>query len=102
MNQDDRQHYIFKSLDNPIRILFWNVDEFLLIVIPFFIGLIFGSVVVSVLTISIVIYLYKKFKKRYRKLYFSHLMYWNLPTGKMKKIGIYKSLPFSHIREYFR
>lgn len=102
MNQNDRQHYIFKSLDNPMRILFWNVDEFLMFVIPFFLGIIFGNVIISILIIGLVIYLYKKFKKKYRKFYFSHVMYWNLPTQKMKKMGIYKSLPFSHKREYFR
>lgn len=98
---DEHQHIIFKSLDNPARILFWNIDEFLLMALPFFIGVLLSSWCLM-FSGFIVKYIYSKFYKNHPRFILNHILYWYLPTGKLKKIGLFKSFAPSHIRGYFR
>lgn len=84
---------IIKTLDNTPRLLFWKIDSFALVTIPFLIGSLFGSFLV--MSQGVFIYLlYRRFKRRYPGLNIKHLAYWSLPTG--KKV----LFPPSHKREY--
>jgi conjugal transfer pilus assembly protein TraL len=91
----NERQLMFKTLDHPIRILFWTIDEFLVMAIPIFLGLCFGSIIL-ILAAAILKPCHSKIKKKLPYGTLKHLLYWNLP---MKKMGRLKRLPSSHFRE---
>lgn len=93
-----RENILINTLDNPTRVLFWDVDVFLIVVAPFFVGMAFSSLLMM-LTGFFVVSPYKKFKKRYPRGTLKHKCYWNLPHDIFKKSGKFKSFPPSHERE---
>jgi len=90
--------FLYKSLDNPIRILFWSMDEFLVLATPFFLCLCFGNVLFLLGTV-VAKPLYAKMKKKFPRGVFKHHIYWNLPKRALEKMGKIKRLPPSHCRE---
>jgi type IV conjugative transfer system protein TraL len=88
-----------KSLDNPARILSWDLDEVCVVALPFFLGVCTGSLVVSLLGVP-GRYFYIKFKKKFPKNSLKHRFYWIFPTATLVKMGVFKNLPLSHIRDY--
>ncbi|WP_068470645.1 type IV conjugative transfer system protein TraL [Parachlamydia sp. C2] len=94
-----QRHYIFKTLDNPMRVVFWSIDEFLIMVIPLFIGFILANVLI-LLSGIVLKFFYAKLKKKNSNQSFKHLLYWYLPTHNLKKQGIVKNFPDSHVREF--
>lgn len=90
---------ILKTLDNPMRIIFWSMEEFLIMIVPLFLGFMLANffVLLSGIVLKII---YAKFKNKSTQRYFKHVLYWHLPTNNLKKQGIVKNLPPSHIREY--
>ena len=88
--------YIIKSLDNQMRFLFWELDEFGVLVIPLFLGILTSSVLMMCSGLFWR-YLLNKFKKKFPRGSLKHYLYWNLPTRHMKKmVG---NCPPSHLRE---
>lgn len=96
----EERQYIFKTLDNPIRLLFWSLDEFLMMITPLFLGICVGSLFLMSLTF-VVKPLYSRVKKKYPNGALRHKLYWEFPTSSYNKVGKFHSLPPSHIREYF-
>lgn len=94
----EKKHQLYKTLDNPLRVIFWSVEEFLLMVIPLMIGFMMASPFI-LLSGFFLKYAYSKFKKKFPVL--KHMLYWHLPTGRLRKQKIIKNLPLSHIREFF-
>ncbi len=90
----DNSYHVLKTLDNPPRILFWDVYEFLAIAVPFVVGMGVASIAIMLSGIPLKI-LYKKFKKKSPYISFSQRVYWYLP--KNKKL---KNIPPSHQREF--
>ena len=70
---------ILTQLDNPVRLLFWTLDEMALMCIPFFVGILSNS-----FTIIILGYFlsrkYRRYKRRYPSRRLKAIMYWHLPT----------------------
>lgn len=94
----ESKHYIYKTLDNEPRILYWPIDEFLVMVLPVFCGIVFGCFFLmlgSFLKVP-----YTRIKKRLSHRSTVHYAYWHLPTDYMKGVGHFKSLPPTHHREY--
>ena len=89
---------MFKTLDNPIRILFWTIDEFSVMAIPIFLGLCFGSITLMIFAV-ILKPCHSKIKKKLPYGTLKHTLYWNLPIFWLQKMGRLKSLPSSHYRE---
>ena len=94
---DESQH-IYKTLDNPIRFLFWGMDECLIVAVPFFLGLclhkfvlLFGGMILK--------HCFSKIKKKFPHGAFAHKLYWHLPTPALKHLSKIKNLPPSHQRE---
>lgn len=84
---------IFKTLDHPPRILFWKIDEFAVMVIPIFLAIALGN-----LLIALAVFLkipYSRFKRSFSHRSLQHYLYWYLPTAYMKHL---KSMPSSHER----
>jgi|SaaInlStandDraft_3_1057020.scaffolds.fasta_scaffold31389_2 conjugal transfer pilus assembly protein TraL len=98
MSQKNDQHVIIKSLDNLPRFLFWSLDDFLVMVIPFFIGMVMESLLVMVMGVLIRPF-YSKLKRRYPHGSLKHFIYWYFPHEACSKSGCFKNLPPSHKRE---
>lgn len=86
-------------MDNTPRMLFWEIDEFILMAAPFFLGVAVGSV--SVMLSGIVLKkFYSRWKKRCPRGVLRHTIYWNIPTHSLRVLGIFKRLPDSHERNF--
>jgi conjugal transfer pilus assembly protein TraL len=94
----NERQLMFKTLDNPTRLLFWTIDEFLVMATPIFLGLCFGSIILIFLA-AILKPCHSKIKKKLPYGTLKHLLYWHLPTASLKKMGRVKRLPSSHLRE---
>ena len=89
-------HRILQHLDNPKRILYWTFDEVVLMVTPFFLGLIFQHAFIGVVVSIAGTLLLRKFKQKVGFENLRRVMYWYLPLKNKNLRGI----PPSHIREY--
>lgn len=90
---------IIKTLDNMPRMLFWGIDEFVIMFAPVFLGIVMGSVVVMV-SGFFAKYFYSKQRNRFPRGYIRHVLYWSLPKDVFIKFGALKQVPPSHVREY--
>jgi type IV conjugative transfer system protein TraL len=86
-----------KTLDNKPRVLFWEFDEFLSFVVPLFLGIGFGSLLLALTGIFTKI-IYSKIKKKMPFGMFLHKIYWIFPTRALR--SVIKTLPPSHNREF--
>lgn len=90
----DNQHYTYKTLDHPIRILFWNLDDFLLLLAPILLAMSFGNLLFC---LGVLLRIpYKRLQKNRTHSSFKHYMYWHMPTAYMSH---FKRLPPSYLRE---
>ena len=80
------------------RVLFWRVDEFAIIVVPIFLGLLIGSILFMTLGFLLKPF-YSRLKKKYPRGTLKHKLYWHLPTSIVGKMGICQTIPPSHKRE---
>lgn len=71
---------LLKHLDDPVRIVSVSVNDFIAYMLPFFIGIAFDSLTIIPLTGMVVVYLSKRFLKRFPKYFFIRYMYWSLPS----------------------
>ena len=92
----DSKHTVFKTLDNPPRILYWTVDEFVLMIAPLFFGIVFGSLWLMMAALLKVPY--TRFKKSLKHASIVHYAYWHLPTDYLNRMGHFKNLPPTHER----
>lgn len=96
MNQDLEAHRIYQRLDDPIRILYWTVDEALLLFLPPIIGVVVDYAL-SCLILGIGgFFLIRKIKKKFGGGTLKHMMYWYFPHNFMKL----PKTPPSFIRHY--
>ena len=93
------KHLVLKTLDDEMRILFWSVDDFLVITVPLFLGILLSSFCIMLSGLFLK-YCYTKLKKRFPHHSFKHKLYWTLPTKAFNRRGLIKNLPASHIREF--
>ncbi len=97
----ERKHIILKTLDNQPRVLFWGLDEFLIMAVPFIVGLLFqGGFGVFLMIFGFLLKpLYSKFKRRSRYFSWKAFIYWNIPKKKSEKLLGIKNFPDSSARE---
>lgn len=89
-------HRILQHLDNPKRILYWTFDEAVLMVAPFFLGMIFQHAIFGVIASIAGTFLLRKVKQKMGFENLRRVMYWYLPLKAKNLHGV----PPSHIREY--
>lgn len=94
----NQQHVTIKTLDNSIRVLFWSVEEFLCMVIPIFAAIFFFIIWLALASIVLKM-LYKRIKRTMVRGAISHRLYWILPHGALKNLGMITKFPPSHYRE---
>lgn len=84
---------IKRTLDNVPRFVFWRIDEVIITLIPFSIGLLCGSLWVMVGSFVVAL-IYRKFRKKTENLNLKALIYWVFGEG-------FANIP-SHIRRIRR
>lgn len=97
MSSEPDIHKIFHTLDNPKRILFWTLNEVLLVFLFFLLGIVFNMLIfLLVFPINAV---YRRLKRKFPKSSFRHKLYWHVPHVIFIKSGRLKNLPPSYIRD---
>lgn len=92
-------HRVFSTLDNPPRILFWPLDEFLVMVGPAFVGFSIGYPLLLFLGFFAKP-LYGRMKRKFPRGTLRHWLYWKLPAKAFGSSGPGSSFPPSYIREF--
>jgi type IV conjugative transfer system protein TraL len=99
MRQEDK-YYVIKTLNNMPRFLFWGMDEFMCLVIPFILGALCGSFLLMISALPIK-HAYAQVKKWNPRGTFKHRLYWALPHRFFRSCGFFMNLPPSHKRDFF-
>ncbi|MFB5616681.1 MAG: type IV conjugative transfer system protein TraL [Nitrosopumilus sp.] len=97
----ERRNIILKTLDNQPRVLFWGLDEFLMMTIPLMVGLFFQgffgfAIMFSGFPLKM---MYAKFANQSRYFSFRSFIFWFLPKKKTELLLGVKNLPDSSSRE---
>lgn len=87
-----------KTFDQPIRILFWTLDEFLILIPLCFVGILLRSLFLLGLAISLKA-IYTRITKKCRYQSISHYLYHYFPTEICQKFGYFEGLPPSHLKQ---
>ena len=91
-------YYIPKHLDEPERVLFWSIDELLIMILPvIIIGFCFNYFILSMLIAGVGVTQWKKFKGSEQANLHLYMMYWFYPPSFLSL----KATPKSYIRKYF-
>lgn len=84
---------IKRTLNNMPRLVFWRIDDVFVALVPFFAGLIFGSLLLMIGSF-IGLYVYRNMRKRTGDLNLKAVIYWVFGEG-------FANVP-SHIRRIRR
>ena len=95
MNDYD-QHLILHHLDDPLRILYWTLDEASVMILPVFGGLALEKPLLGIIFAGLCFWGLRHIKKRFGLSTLKHALYWYLPHNKRKL----PHTPPSCIREY--
>lgn len=90
------EHLILHHLDEPLRILYWTVDEALFLIGAPYVGMAVDQIILGFVVAFIGFYTLRKLKQRFGDGSLKHAMYWYLPPNRSKL----KITPASYIREY--
>lgn len=69
------------TLDEPEKLAFWTVDEFVILIGGFMIGILLGRFVEGIVAGFVGVYALKKFKKGESLSFLRFALYWTLPSG---------------------
>jgi len=92
------QHVIIKSLNNSIRILRWDINSFILLMMPFFFALIFRSL--SVMLVALVARVaINRLMRRMPVGLVARYGYWVLPSSLTNRL-LRRAMAPSHLKRY--
>ena len=66
-----------KSIDDPAQVLLWSLDEFVLVAVLFGVGLTFRQLTIAVISIFILLKVYRRFRDGRPNGFLQHFMYWH-------------------------
>jgi type IV conjugative transfer system protein TraL len=98
MMTDDKRRMTLKTFDYSIRILFWSLDDFLILAPLCFLGVIFKSLYLIGLAFLLKS-VYSHLKKKCGHQTISHYVYAYFPTSVCQKVGYFEGLPPSYLKE---
>lgn len=90
------QFWIPQYLDEPERILFFTLDEAMILFSPFVLGIVMEHLLIGLLLGIAGLYSYRKLKGTHGKSVMLYAKYWYLPASMSRMIFT----PPSHIRFY--
>jgi len=93
----DRDYYVPSRLDDQPRMLFWEMDEFFAMCIPFGIGIIIGYLFLGLIGGFLAAYAVGKLKAGRGRAIILHAIYWHMPSDSIFKMN---RTPSSYIREF--
>ncbi|MGL5720275.1 MAG: type IV conjugative transfer system protein TraL [Alphaproteobacteria bacterium] len=94
--EDYDQHILLHRLDDPLRLLFWTVDEAASILIPPFLGLGMDRPFLGLIGAGIGFFVLRSLKRRWGNGTLKHALYWHFPHNRQKLL----KTPPSAVREY--
>jgi conjugal transfer pilus assembly protein TraL len=97
MSADYDHHILLHHLDDPLRILYWTIDEAVLILLVPYLGLAFNHPLLGILLSGGGFYLLRQLKARFGRRSLKPALYWYFPHPKRKL----PKMPPSYIREYW-
>lgn len=86
-------------LDDPPQILFWELDEFIVLSLMFAIGIMADHLGMLLVAGLFLVKIYKKYKDNQANGFFLHSLYWNAGIKASDKYPT--SLPLAFIREFY-
>ena len=95
---DRARNRILKTMDNQARVLVWELDEFLVVAGPLFLGICCGSLLVAISGVGLKP-IYSRIRKRLKRGVLSSYLYWLLPSRALRRRGFFVHLPDSHERD---
>ncbi|MBP9777631.1 MAG: type IV conjugative transfer system protein TraL [Rickettsiaceae bacterium] len=78
---NDNKFYIPKHIDEPARIIFFSVDEFVLVVIVAGLFFMFGHELVAIVLSVATYFGYKHLKQKESSAYVQRMLYWHAGFG---------------------
>lgn len=94
---DEEFHYFPSHLDDPPKILLWDIDEAMAMIVTVGIGIVVKQLTVFAIIGVVLAYLLARVKAVRGRGFLATLCYWYLPHNTIIK---FKRYPPSHIREY--
>ncbi|MCW8966244.1 MAG: type IV conjugative transfer system protein TraL, partial [Candidatus Pacearchaeota archaeon] len=85
------------TLDDPPKFLFWDMDQAMVFLSMFMMGLIAGFIASGLILAGVFGWLYGKSKTGKHRAYIIHMMYWYLPSSLVSRFQV---TPPSHERQY--
>lgn len=95
MSEDEIRTTCPNSLDDPPKLLFWDLDVASLFVVFFGLGIIFGQFIAGTLGAMCACWAYNKAKSGKVRGYGIHLINWHFPVG----VG-FKRIPPTYKRDF--
>ncbi|KPK51089.1 MAG: hypothetical protein AMS22_11465 [Thiotrichales bacterium SG8_50] len=92
---DELQYGVPRTLDDPPRILWWDLDQAMVVIMITGFGMMAGYFLGGMILGVGVAWLYGKLKTGKHPAFAVHLAYWHLPQG----VIAFKKTPPSHHRE---
>lgn len=90
------KHHVPQYLDEPIKIILWTIDEFIVFIVPCFILLwVFDQTILGVVVGVALVLALRKLKGEQGHYFLYSMMYWHLPA-----MIQFKSTPPSVYREF--
>lgn len=93
---DTLRYGLPRTLDDPARLLWWDMDQALLFCAFVIFGMMASYMLAGAVFGALTSWAYGKAKAGKHKSFAIHLMYWHLP----RELLSFKRTPPSHIREY--
>lgn len=86
MNQD---YYLLNHLDEPVRFLFFTLGEFIVILVPFMLGMLVDRMLLGLVFGALCYQVLKLVNRNFHGANLKQIIYWFLPTSKrMLKLNI--------------
>ena len=97
MSISEKQLYMPTRLNDPLRILYWDFDQFLIVATMFSLGVISKYIFTLTAVGLFVSWAWQRFKSGKHMWFLLHGLYWFLPLS-----GKSLSVPSTDIREFLR
>jgi len=91
---NNQKFYIPKHLDDPPRFLLWTMDEAIILLAPFMLGILFSHILIGIVIGLCMLFAIKKLKGIEGQNILFNMVYWYLPIYHLKRT------PPSCVREF--